>query len=937
MAQLLYTSSYKKPGVYIGQIIEPGTGSLGTASRIPVMIGKGSRYAQASNSAVVRAYVYEEELDDISQTSPYTATLKHPALKDQSRAELVRKSDGYVIPEVKWQFGDDAQSIIISEDVYVVDDEYTLSYQSTDRTVLDPTPVLDIISVGSCGSSLSTSNFAENRDYYIAMSLENLKKIDGDEEVETEAVEFDPRYESGSLYPTWSANQNWLSANCDKYNGLDNLEIEFTAVNEGSLVLKYLYNDEEKTITVEEAGKFYPLFGDWSSISVAVNDLSVSTGSAKLSVVAGKIFPTAKDNRKVKFKILSVSGLDYTTSSSKSYLVASCANYAGDSVNFDLSATVQTGEGSESAIESITLKDTAHNINLVITAPNTEYALNDGDYANIKVSISNFEAVVHGETIRVSVTKDSSNAQYTVYYATNTPEGGFGTITTKDSKRIILPGNVILKVNEDLNVGDQFSFELINQNVIDWNLTLKVSSYFRVDSVYRDVNGTKTGTPGAYYVILNGIPLAEPTTESNVEIQWIEGTSYVVVSNAEGVKPQNFSISYEYAGNEPAPGDTYYITTKHIRPDDMYNRVIFISSRAEGEKLLAPSTSKNDLYIGNEIAWDEIGARAGYQIAYIQIKDSDDDGVLSSADVQAAIDTLATSKKVTDFVMLGNFEYIGKLLAANELGNDPFECHENEVWVGCPSGTEVGDINVDGTLVNIAQAALKVYGNENPAHGTRVMVGSTEATKKITLEGNIEQSIKLDGSFIAWALACHRSRMRPASSIMREVITAFDYMNVYDDVDDIVLGQNQIIYFSKSSDGVYLVEEDFTTDKYSFEFSIEQITSQRLQVVRDIRAYMNESLIGYTPDTPASGVTTIVSFLVRALKAKVTEGVIAPYQNEDGTKREIDPSKDIFVTFVKDNPTQYQFGYGFYTKKVMKQLFGSYVVDKDFVDTGLGN
>lgn len=840
MAQLLYSSSYKKPGVYIGQIIEPSGDSIATAARIPCMIGKGSRYAQASNSAVVRAYVYEEELDDISSSSPYIATLKHPALKDQSRAELVRKSDGYVIPESKWSFSDE-QSIIISEDVYVADDEYTLSYQSIDRTVLDPTPVLDIISIGSCGSSLSTSNFVENRDYFIAMSLEGLKEKSGELEVDTDKLEFDPRYESASLYPVSTSDKTWLSVDSEKYNGFDNLELNFVAAKtEGKITL----TDSEAGLTVEitEAGRFVAVGeGDLAKVLVAINSFDAVTDedTVKVTVVAGKIFPTAKDNRKVNIKI-----------------------------------TAKQGTGDD--------------------------------------------------------------AVYTVYYASNTPEGGFGTVSTVGD-RIILPGNIILKINSELDIDDQFVFELINNNVIDWNLTLKVSPYFRADSVYRDVNGTKTGVAGSYYVILAGIPIAEPTTESAVNIEWIAGTSYVKVSNTDGSKPQNFSISYEYAGNEPNPGDTYYLTTKHIRPADMFNKVIFISSRAEGEMLLAPSTSKNDLYAANEIAWDEIGARAGYQIAYIQIKDSDDDGVLSSADVQAAIDALATSKKITDFTLLGNFEYIGKLLAANELGNDPFEARENEIWVGAPSGTPVGDINTEGSLIYIGQSVLKIYGNENPAHGTRILVGATEATKKITLEGNIEQTLKFDGSFVAWGLACHRSRMRTAASIMRETLTAFDSIQTYDDVTDIKLGQNQIVYFAKKSAGVYSCEEDFTTDKYSFEFSLEQITSQRLQVVRDIRAYMDESLIGYTPDTPAGGVTTIVSFLVRGLRAKITEGVIAPYQNEDGSMREIDPSKDIFVTIVKDNPTQYQFGYGFYTKKVMKQLFGSYVVDKNFVDTGLGN
>ncbi len=54
MAELLNSSSYHKPGAYIGQLIVPTTGSLATNARIPVMIGKSSRYMLSSNAEVIR-------------------------------------------------------------------------------------------------------------------------------------------------------------------------------------------------------------------------------------------------------------------------------------------------------------------------------------------------------------------------------------------------------------------------------------------------------------------------------------------------------------------------------------------------------------------------------------------------------------------------------------------------------------------------------------------------------------------------------------------------------------------------------------------------------------------------------------------------------------------------------------------------------------------
>ena len=158
-----------------------------------------------------------------------------------------------------------------------------------------------------------------------------------------------------------------------------------------------------------------------------------------------------------------------------------------------------------------------------------------------------------------------------------------------------------------------------------------------------------------------------------------------------------------------------------------------------------------------------------------------------------------------------------------------------------------------------------------------------------------------------------------------------------DDTANDKLGAAQIVYFSKIGEGSYRIEEDFTVDTYAFEFTIEQITSQRLTAVRSIRSYVDESLVGVTPDTPQAGINLITEYLVRGLNKLIANGTISNYLDDDGNKRPIDPAKDIFVQQVKDNPTQYQFGFGFFTKKVMKQFFGIYVVDKTFISTGLGN
>lgn len=1036
MSELLYSSAYHKPGTYIGQLITASTGSLPEVARIPVMIGSGSRYMLSSNAEVTRAFVYEEALT-FTLSSPYTATLEHTALQDQTKAELVRVSDSYVVPENHWYF-DSEETIVISEDEYKANESYTLSYQSTDRTVLDPTPVNDIITVRSCGSSPSSNMFVEGKDYYIEISKSEITNT-SDGSASTK-VAFSDAYDATSLYMTHSDpvatpstavgtiliddyEMSSLGYTSTSYK-LDvkkiNVEVSYDTTTEVvstkliSIVVDYTYVTDtfnttaKQTLTILADGTFTSGYrgikfalstttgnainggtatltsgattiasyacGDFSAEDVSLSyvdctaaaDISITGNVASnytFTLTTGKVFFKAKDNRTETLKLVTKGteevSLTQTSISEKLTATSVITNSPKLQYNRTYSVYFISGDSTNNKILVRTTYNTQYGsvsfdsqIDATYDSTNSSYTISGssldlGDGTTLTISTASGSTIVASDfssttSMYVGVLAFSGTATKW-YYNSTTQEGGFGTIESATLEtELALPGNILLDVNaNEMDEGDEVSFTLTNDNVINWNLTLRKTQQFTTSDIYRDVNGTKTGIVGSYYVELSGIPLTGIlSVTSGIYATLIANTSYATVSTSSTsyVKPTtSFAIGYEYAGNEPSYGDTYYLTTLHIRPDEYYNKVIFVSGRSEGETLLSPSTPTNDLYVANEIAWDVIGntSTTVRQIAYIQIKDSDDDGVISPSDVQNAIDALATNFSVTDWVLLGNFDQIGKMLTANQTANDPFEKRENELWVGTPIGTEIGDANTEGSLVYLAKNTLKVYGTD-PAHGTRILVASTTATKSVTMDSGNDQTITLDGSFVAWSLACLRSTMLASDSIMRKTLSCFETMEVFDDTEDITLGSSQIIYFSKQGTGIYRVEEDFTVDTYNFEFSLEQITSQRLQVVRRIRNYMDENLIGVTPDTPSAGVVLVTSFLIRALSQLIKEGVISQYQDENGNPRAIDADKDVYATIVDDNPTQYQFGYGFYTKKVIKHLFGTYVVDEDFSSTGLG-
>ena len=746
----------------------------------------------------------------------------------------------------------------------------------------------------------------------------------------------------------------------------------------------------KSTVTIKADGSFHEvlagvkvLIEEGTQDKFRVNDIFEN-----LIIVQGRIFLTAKDNRTVKVKLsnkdtgfnnLNVTLEDFDgdyrnlfDDEAETPFVFSGKKIVGtygyevrtgtvknDNGVYKMPITVKylVGgyENSYTSLVEVVYRDETY------STGTSGFNLDCGDGLSIKIKADNtsveppVRAIIPEETLlftfnRIVERADAyRDAKAQFYYTSSTLEGGFGTIDVYENVgTIILPGNVIINYDiSNVEKGTEFIFNITNENRLNWGLTQRITEVFRPSEVFKDTNGSVTGVFGSYYVSLTGIPLTGvfvtcgDTKVKSVPVMDKDGnpTSFVrfIDDNGDPIKPSlSVNVTYEYKGSEPKPGSTYYLSTTHVRPSTWFNTVIVVSSREEGRTIFGPATPNNDLYIANEIAWDELSGTQGAQVAFIQMKDSDDDGVYNEDDVKLAIDACTKTRIITDVTLLGFFESFGYLLKMNQNANDPFAMRENEVWAGCPIDTPIGDVNTEGSLVFTAKTTMKVDGND-PSHGTRILVGSTWAKRSVTMYGGKSQVVTMDGSFVAWGLACLRSSLPTSESILRKNLTCFSDMQIWDSVDNDKLGAAQIVYFSKIASGMFRIEEDFTVDTFGFEFSIEQITSQRLMAVRSVRSYIDENMVGVTPDTPQAGINLVTDFLIRGLNKLITNGTIGNYLDEKGNKRPINPSLDVFVQNVKDSPTQYQFGFDFFTKKVMKQFFGTYVVDKNFSSLGLGN
>ena len=532
-------------------------------------------------------------------------------------------------------------------------------------------------------------------------------------------------------------------------------------------------------------------------------------------------------------------------------------------------------------------------------------------------------------------------------FVTDTPEGRYGNWqadTGTSQGRFEIPDGLRFYVRNTylsdlvnpvpggsrLNTSDVFNMQARFTGALDFSLVREETQTFSNPSeIATDTAGAVTGVVGAKYLILGNMPveilsLTEVATSDPVAYTQVAGTPYLIITQAGfSVSNGDLMAVYRWRGNEPAPGQIYYITAKYLRPAEFYNRPLLFLSKSDLEAFLAPSTIRNDLYIGSQIAWD-------YDIPglfVVQVKDADDDGSFSREDFKLAVNVFLQDRRATDLVVLNYFAALPDQLQIINISNDPFELHESMTWVGTPIGTTIGSEVEVGSLVFLSRKTLAVYG-QSPAHGTRVLVGATRATKTITLEDKSSTSVTLDGSFVAAALASVNSAFKdPKETVLFKQITSFDTIQVYTDPENQILGGNNIIFLADEGNGIYRLKEDITTDPFSPDtLNINQMVQKQF-VTKDIRKTINDSLISMVFPSADTGVITLQSILTARLSALVSNNLIGRYQDASGATREIDPSTDALVFRDQADPTLFHIGYNYFLATTAKRVFGLYTVN----------
>lgn len=991
MADVLSTQLPVKPGVYIGRVFRPNPTGQSGIIRQPCAVGKGNRLQTRANRSIRRSYLADVDLT-FSPASPYLAPLVFPALPDKTIA-LIRRLDGSFVPDNKWDFIQSVpmsgvyDTILISPDAYDANESYSISYQSTSRLVQDDISTLfpQLRRILFSGDAENQTLYVEGRDFRIPIDITDVDPASSGSVANYSTRAFSPVVPGTGNTGGGVLSIDPLSAFTADYNRVYTVTVDTVALNVtcsvrislgsgGNEVLgpDPIHSAIASTLTltftaggVSTDSFIDPRTGDTITVELddtvpaAVNDTFVFSGLGPARVEVSSAHINTNQFGVVGDPVPDVGNTgtgDVTVSIDSDFDAPYNRTY-----EFQVTAAAGVGPARTTTLRWVgygELPITEGTVNLTEALDNfTGVDIENGVILDFDFGVTNFAT---GDRFTVAClaarkdieAKDSRTVTLNVatataglvtgQYVTNTFEGRFGLFNVTSNGLLQLNGGIDLFFR---NIGtvlaqnrhatsDVWEFSTTNMEVFDWGLVSRVTETIDTIEFRTDVLGLMTGVVGSTYVVLSEVPTSvlyvrDTVSGALITSNTISGQPIIYFATA----PSNaVEIRYQYVGPEPTPGNIYYVTADVVRPPELYNNVVYAANFEQASDLLGPSSTDNDLLIGAQIGLQDNGSPGMF---FVQAYDNDQDGVITSLDLNDAILATERSRRLTDVIVLNGFSTLSTQLASNERMNDPFQAKERALWVGCPMGTVVGDVDTPGTIVFLAKRTLQVA-PDSQAHGKRVLVANNEdITKTIRLTDGTTATVNLDGSFVALALACYNASFTtPDQTLLRKNISGFDTMGVFSEPEELrLVGASTVWLSNQGSDiaPVFRIEDSVTVDTSSDDNNeISVAINQKEYVTRDIREFMDASAIGFVPRSEQAAVQTIKTFLVQRLATNASKGFIGPYRDEAGNERPIDPAVDVEVFRDTSSRSTFFFQYYWYGIYPIKRLMGLFSVDERF-------
>ena len=169
------------------------------------------------------------------------------------------------------------------------------------------------------------------------------------------------------------------------------------------------------------------------------------------------------------------------------------------------------------------------------------------------------------------------------------------------------------------------------------------------------------------------------------------------------------------------------------------------------------------------------------------------------------------------------------------------------------------------------------------------------------------------------------SFLSPSEGMLRKEVVGFDEVEELAIPDRNFLA-SQGVNVINSRAGLNVVFDPTSTDQSSAEFKELNVMAQKDNIVKQVRFATDQALIGVVPDDLAQFVFELKTVVAGQLNSAIADGTIAAFQNDNGTRRDIDLANDIIVRRRQSDPTAYDFRFSFFVKFIVKRLFGTFSV-----------
>jgi hypothetical protein len=427
------------------------------------------------------------------------------------------------------------------------------------------------------------------------------------------------------------------------------------------------------------------------------------------------------------------------------------------------------------------------------------------------------------------------------------------------------------------------------------------------------------------------LQLESPNKGTGSYIELAEPTSLSAVTALFGLASASLPYSISGEGSEPSRGAIYFATYEFERDADEYNLLKRFFTPDSLYQDIGYPAEDNQLAIAGSIAFEN-GAPA---VFIVQVDDENVPGSPLQSEILEALVAAEASSSPTEIIVLDT-----RLAVQVDLFNhvtnqsSPTEKHYRAGWFGMDRDTEIGDRDTPGTFVYMATRTL-LSAADSPGRGRMQVVAPAAVDRDVTLEDGSVETMELDGSYLAVAVAARMTAFSsPSETLLRKTVTGFniDTFPTYLPAERKLLAQDGVIVVTLDA-GRLLLTDPITTEAGGGRLPSFQEISARTQkdaTTVAVTQIVDANLVGVVPTDLSSFIFTVKGYIAAALVSMVSSGAIGPFRTPAGVSRDIDLSKDVQVFQDPTDPTKFFFKYFYNLRYPAKRFFGTFTVDNPF-------